>query len=66
MGGEMKTLRLTYPHLMQSGKDGYKVVEVEQDVSIRVGTYLEEIAVKDLCEMTGTWKVIIKSNKETR
>jgi hypothetical protein len=59
----MKVLTLTFPHplLDREGIEHYKVVQVEQDVSIDVGSYLTKAYVRDLCEMTGTWKVVIKA-----
>lgn len=60
----MKTLTLTYPHTSNkhAGND-YRVSQVEQDVGFKPGQFLDEAMVKDLCEMTGIWKVIIKHNK---
>lgn len=59
----MRTLTLTYPHMSakHAGND-YCVVQVEQSTEYKPGQMLEEIAVKDLCEMTGMWKVIVKRN----
>lgn len=59
----MKTLTLTYPHLSNkhAGSD-YQVAQVEQSVDFKPGQMLEELVVKDLCEMTGIWKVVIKRN----
>lgn len=61
----MKVLTLTYPHLSpdHAGHD-YLVVQVEQDIQYKPGQLLNLAAVKDLCEMTGIWRVIIKRNKE--
>lgn len=59
----MKTLILTYPHL--SGKhagNDYQVAQVEQSTDFKPGQMLEEASVKDLCEMTGMWKIIVKRN----
>jgi hypothetical protein len=61
----MRVLTLTYPHLSSkhAGSD-YRVQQVEQSVEYKPGQMLEEAVVKDLCEMTGMWKVVIKRNVE--
>lgn len=57
----MKTLTLTYPHPSRNhaGSD-YQVAQVEQSTEFKPGEFLDEARVKDLCEMTGVWRVIIK------
>lgn len=73
MGVKMKTLTLTYlksdyrPQFNEDKGKEYQVVQVEQSVDLVPGQYLSKIEVRDLCEMTGTWKIIIKQQpKEKR
>lgn len=63
----MKTITLTYPHLSgkHAGSD-YCVVQVEQDTTYKPGQMLDEAVVKDLCDLSGIWKVVIKRNVEKR
>lgn len=62
----MKTLILTYPHLSKTEALVYRVSQVEQDTTYKPGQALCEAEVKDLCQMTGKWKIVVKHNKDTR
>jgi hypothetical protein len=64
----MKTLILTFPHLLampdRTCEEHYRVMSVEQDVSFRPGEMLTKEKVADLCDMTGMWRVIIRESKQ--
>lgn len=65
----MKTLTLTYlkpdnrPQFNEDKGKEYRVVQVEQSVEFDPGQYVSKVAIRDLCEMTGIWKIIIKGEK---